>query len=34
MTEAPTKCVREQEGRSKEGSAKEEKGVLKGNCLE
>ena len=34
MAEAPTKCVSEQEGRSKEGSPKEEKGVLKGNCFE
>ena len=29
MAEAPTKCVKEQEGRSKEASPKEEKGVLK-----
>ena len=29
MAEASTKCVREEEGRTKEGSPKEEKGVLK-----
>ena len=34
MAEASTKCVREQQGRSKEGSPKEEKGVLKRNCFE
>ena len=34
MAEASTKCVREQEGRSKEGSPKEEKCVLKRNCFE
>ena len=34
MAIARKKCVREQEGRSKEGSPKEEKGVLKSNCFE
>ena len=34
VVEAPTKCVREQEGRSKEGSPKEEKGVLNMTCFE
>ena len=34
MAEASTKCVREQEGRSKEGSPKEEKCVLERNCFE
>ena len=34
MAEASTKCVREQKGRSKEGSPKEEKCELKRNCFE
>ena len=34
VAEASTKCVREQEGRSKEGSPKEEKCMLKRKCFE
>ena len=33
VAEAPTKCIREQEERSKEGSPKEEKDMLKRNCF-